>query len=99
MTPVRANFDVAELNMDSTHVRWSRVVVRIMRPVPMPEDRAALIRRLTQVECLRQPPCTLEDECAIIARVTIAVRGQPRSEAELFGLAGGMPKASSPSLR
>ena len=57
--------------------------------VLMSEDRAALIRALTVVECLMRSPRTQEDQCAIVARVTIGVRGKPRSETELFGLAWG----------
>jgi hypothetical protein len=57
--------------------------------VTVPYDRADLIRAITEAECQKQPPRTKEDECAIIARVTIAVRGAPRSELELFGLAWG----------
>jgi hypothetical protein len=55
----------------------------------MSEDRAALIRALTEVERLMRSPRTQEDQCAIVARVTIGVRGKPRSETELFGLAWG----------
>ena len=55
----------------------------------MTDDRAALIRALAEAECRIQPPVTQEDECAIVARVMIAVRGNPQSESELFGLAWG----------
>lgn len=55
----------------------------------MIDDRAALIRALAEAECRTQPPVTPEDECAIVARVMIAVRGNPQSEPELFGLAWG----------
>jgi hypothetical protein len=57
--------------------------------VLMPEDRSALIRALAEAECLMHTIRTQEDVCAVIARVTIAVRGAPTSETELFSLAWG----------
>jgi hypothetical protein len=52
-------------------------------------DRDTLVSSLAVAECKMRLPRTQEDCCGIIARITLTVRGEPKSEAELMGLALG----------
>jgi hypothetical protein len=52
-------------------------------------DRDTLVSSLAVAECKMRLPRTQEDCCGIIARITLTVRGEPKSEAELLGLALG----------
>lgn len=52
-------------------------------------DRDALVRSLTVAECKMRLPKSQEDCCAIIARITLTVRGIPETDQELIALAWG----------
>lgn len=56
------------------------------------DGQSELVGALAEAECKLRMPQTQEDCCAIVARITLTVRGMPTSEHEIIGLADGIAK-------